>query len=87
MKKNELIFYTTPSGETKIEVFFLDESFWLTQKGIAKLFNVKVPAVSKHLKNIFESKELDEIQVVSKMETTATFDMEIFKLLEAHENG
>lgn len=72
MKKKELIFYTTPNGETKIEVFFLDESFWLTQKGIAKLFNVKVPAVSKHLKNIFDSKELDEIQVVSKMETTAS---------------
>jgi len=47
------------------------ETFWLTQKRLAELFGVEVPAVSKHLKNIFETGELQEDAVVSKMETTA----------------
>jgi len=50
---------------------YQDENFWLTQKGIAQLFNVKVPAVSKHLNNIFSSGELDRDSVVSILETTA----------------
>ena len=68
---NELIFYTTPEGEIKVEVLFQDENFWLTQKAVAHLFNVEVPAISKHLKNIFESSELLEDSVVSILETTA----------------
>jgi len=69
---NEIIFYNTPTGDVKIEVIFNDETFWLTQKRMAELFGVEVPAISKHLKNIFESKELTETSVVSKMETTAS---------------
>jgi hypothetical protein len=69
---NDIIFYNTPTGGVKIEVIFNDETFWLTQKRMAELFGVEVPAISKHLKNIFESKELEEISVVSKMETTAS---------------
>ncbi len=68
---NEIIFYRTPSGEQRIEVVYRDENFWMTQKALAELFAVKVPAISKHLKNIFESAELQEDSVVSKMETTA----------------
>ena len=68
---NDIIFYNTPTGSVKIEVVFNDETFWLTQKRMAELFGVEVPAVSKHLKNIFESEELNETSVVSKMETTA----------------
>ncbi|HEY8783198.1 MAG TPA: virulence RhuM family protein [Mucilaginibacter sp.] len=68
---NDIIFYSTPTGEVKIEVIFNDETFWLTQKRMAELFGVEVPAISKHLKNIFESGELIETSVVSKMETTA----------------
>ncbi|HEY0968000.1 MAG TPA: virulence RhuM family protein [Opitutaceae bacterium] len=68
---NEIVFYRTPDGEQRIEVVFRDENFWMTQKALADLFAVNVPTISKHLKNIFESGELVENSVVSKMETTA----------------
>ena len=68
---NEIIFYSTPEGSKKVGVLFHDENFWLTQKALAGLFNVKVPAVSKHLRNIFDSGELEEDSVVSILETTA----------------
>lgn len=71
-KENNIIFYNTPTGDIKIEVIFNNETFWLSQKRMAELFGVEVPAISKHLKNIFESKELIEDSVISKMETTAT---------------
>ena len=51
---------------------YQDENFWLTQKGIAQLFSVKVPAVSKHLNNIFKSGELKSDSVVSILEATAS---------------
>ena len=66
---NDLIFYRTPEGDRKIEVVFQSEGFWLTQKALADLFGVGVPAVSKHLNNIFESGELLEDSAISKMET------------------
>lgn len=71
MGNNEIIFYATPQGNIKVEVVFEEESFWLTQKAMATLFGVTVPAISKHLKNIFDTKELEQNAVVSKMETTA----------------
>jgi hypothetical protein len=52
-------------------VLYAGETFWLSQKRMAELFGVEVPAVSKHLKNIFDSSELREDSVVSKMEITA----------------
>lgn len=66
-----ILFYSTPQGNIHVEVVYNNETFWLTQKAMALLFGVEVPAISKHLKNIFETKELDENSVVSKMETTA----------------
>ena len=66
---NELIFYKTPDGEQRIEVVYEDENFWMSQGALAELFGVKIPAVSKHLKNIFESGELEQAATVSKMET------------------
>jgi REP element-mobilizing transposase RayT len=68
---NEIIFYSTPDGDKKVEVLFQDENFWLTQKALAGLFDVKVPAVSKHLKSIFESGELEAVSVIIILETTA----------------
>lgn len=68
---SEIIFYTSPTGETKIEVFFKDETVWLTQDKIALLFDVQRPAITKHLKNIFESGELIEKSVSSILEHTA----------------
>ncbi len=71
MENNQLIFYSTPQGNIKVEVFFEGETFWLSQKAMSALFAVAVPAISKHLKNIFDSGELAEDSVISKMETTA----------------
>jgi hypothetical protein len=68
---NEIILYTSPEGKKKVEVIFQNETFWLTQKVLAELFAVQVPAVNKHLKNIFESGELAEESVISILETTA----------------
>jgi len=70
--ENQIIFYQNETGNVSINVTFHHESFWLTQKAIAQLFGVEVPAISKHFKNIFESGELNEISVISKMETTAS---------------
>ncbi len=67
---NNFVLYTDSNGEVKVEVFLKDETLWLTQKTMAELFNVGVPAISKHLKNIFESRELDEKVVVSILEIT-----------------
>lgn len=69
---NDIILYQSNLGNVAIKVTYFRESFWLTQKTIAELFGVEIPAISKHLKHIFESGELDESSVVSKMETTAT---------------
>jgi hypothetical protein len=68
-KMNEIQFLMYESDE-KIEVVVKDETIWATQKAIAKLFDVGVPAISKHLKNIFDSGELDEKVVVSILENT-----------------
>ena len=67
---HELIFYKTPEGEQRIEVVFQDENFWMTQKALAELFGVQRPAITKHLKNIFETGELEEKEVVSILEHT-----------------
>ena len=65
---HELIFYRTPSGERRIEVIYQDENFWMSQKALAELFAVGVPAISKHLSNIFADGELEREATVSKME-------------------
>ena len=62
------ILYTAPDGAVKVDVFLKDETVWLTQKALAELFAVKVPAINKHLKNIFDSGELTRAATVSKME-------------------
>ena len=49
---HELIFYRTLEGEQRIEVVYQDENFWMTQRALAELFQVGIPAINKHLKNI-----------------------------------
>ena len=68
--RGEVLLYSDESGKEYISVVFKDETFWLTQKAMAELFDVQTPAISKHLKNIFADGELEENMVVSKMETT-----------------
>ena len=59
-KESEIIFYQGEDGNVKIEVFYHGETFWMTQKKMSELFEVQRPAITKHLKNIFESGELTE---------------------------
>ncbi len=66
----EILLYKTENEEVKVEILLHNENLWLTQAKMAELFDVQKAAISKHLKNIFESGELDEKVVVSKMETT-----------------
>ncbi|WP_207710523.1 RhuM family protein [Aminipila butyrica] len=66
---NEIQFLMYDADE-RVEVLVQDETIWATQKTIAQLFDVGVPAISKHLKNIFQSEELDEAVVVSILENT-----------------
>lgn len=64
----QIIFYRTPSGERRIDVIYRDETFWMTQRALADLFEVGVPAINKHLKNIFDTGELSQEATISKME-------------------
>ena len=70
VKQISYVLYKADEEDVKVNALLKDESIWLTQKSMAELFDVNVPAVSKHLKNIFEEGELDEEVVVSKMEIT-----------------
>lgn len=65
------ILYNTPKGDVQLNVALRGETVWLTQKAMADLFAVGVPAINKHLKNIFETNELIEDSVISILETTA----------------
>ena len=67
--QSKIILYSTPEGNIKVDTILQDETIWLTQNAIAEIFGVNVPAVSKHLKNIFEEGELDREATLSKMET------------------
>ena len=68
---NEIILYSTPDGEKKIEVLFQDENFWLTQKLLGKLFGVDRSVATKHLRNIFKEGELQENSVCANLAHTA----------------
>jgi hypothetical protein len=68
MSKTEIIIYQMPDGTTNLDVRLDKETVWLTQHQIADLFNVKQPAISKHLKNIYESGELNEDSTYSILE-------------------
>ncbi|CYU20571.1 virulence RhuM family protein [Streptococcus suis] len=72
MKELQFLIYRAENDQEKASVIVSDETIWASQKEMARLFDVGVPAISKHLKNIFEEGELDEHSVISKMETTAS---------------
>lgn len=64
---NDIIFYQTPSGQIKIEVIFQDETFWISQKKMAELFEVSVATINYHLKEIFQSGELQPKATIRKI--------------------
>ena len=69
-KQALFLLYDAPDNTAQVQVVVKDETIWMTQKAMATLFDVNIPAISKHMKNIFASGELDEKVAVSKMEIT-----------------
>ncbi len=84
MQPKDLLLFNTADKKVQVSVYFQNGTFWLTQKAMAELFGVNVPAVSKHLKNIFETEELQEDSVISILETTAadgkTYSTKFYRL-------
>lgn len=84
MKPKDILLFNTTDQKVNVSVYFQNGTFWLTQKTMAELFGVGVPAISKHLKNIFKTEELEQNSVISKMETTATdgkvYDTSFYRL-------
>ena len=77
----QFLLYNMPNADGKVQVVIKDKTLWRTQKAMAQLFGVGVPAISKHLKNIFDEGELDKDVVVSKMEiTTFSFNSPSLKI-------
>ena len=75
MKKDDssaesVVLSTTPDGAVRVQAIIRNETLWLTQLGMAELFEVDKSSISRHLKNIFASGELDEKVVVAKIATT-----------------
>lgn len=68
MQTGAIVIYESPDGQTQIDVKLEHDSIWLTQRQIADLLGTEVPAISKHISNILETKELDQSSTVSKME-------------------
>lgn len=71
-KMSEIILYKIPNKDIKVEILLENETIWLSQQKIAELFDTTKQNISLHVKNIFESGELDENSVVKDFLTTAT---------------
>ena len=67
--QTSILLYQTADADITVEVTYQDESFWLTQKAMAKLFGVETPAINKHLTNIYKSKEISKSSTISILET------------------
>lgn len=72
MQARNLLLFHTLDKKVNVSVHFSDGTFWLTQKAMAELFGVNVPAVNKHLKNIYDTGELNRDATVSILETVRT---------------
>ncbi|MDR9375151.1 MAG: RhuM family protein, partial [Schleiferiaceae bacterium] len=72
MDSADIILYTDPQGQVKVEVYYEDETFWLSQKRMAELFGKDVRTVNEHLKNIFETEELSPDSTIRKFRIVQT---------------
>ena len=68
---NQIVFYQAPDGAVNIEALYADENIWLNQKLMAFLYDVSIPTINEHLKNIFETHELEEGSVIRNFRITA----------------
>lgn len=84
MEQSEIVIYKTEEGKTKIDVKMQNETVWLDQKAIASLFDVNVPAISKHIINIYKEGELIEESTISKMETVQKEGDRVVKKIDIH---
>ena len=66
--EKNILFYNDEEGNTKVEVLLENDDVWLNTEALAALFNVKRPAITKHINNIYEDEELEERRTCSKME-------------------
>jgi hypothetical protein len=84
MQTFEILLYTAPEGNAHVEVFFEQETFWLSQKKMAELFGVDVRTVNEHLQNIFKTKELNKDSVIRNFRITAAdgknYDTQFYNL-------
>jgi len=82
--ESDFLLYTTPQGDIRIDVFFYNETVWLTQKRMAELFGVEVNTINYHIKEILKSGELEEISVIRKFRITAadskSYDTQFYNL-------
>lgn len=76
----QFLLYNMPDADGRVQVVIKDETLWCTQKAMAQLFGVGVPAISKHLKNIFAEGELDTDTTIFKMETVVNSGIWIKKI-------
>ena len=67
--ENKIILYSSATNKVSINATYQNENFWLSQKAIATLFRVEIPAISKHLANIYETSELQSQATISILET------------------
>jgi hypothetical protein len=67
-QENNIVLYSTNDSKVIVSVLYDNEMFWMSQKAIAELFDVQVPAIAKHLKNVYEEEELERVSTVSKKE-------------------
>jgi len=72
INNSEIILYTTPQGDVKLEVIVRDDTVWLTQKAIGELFGVTKSTISEHLTNIYQNSELEKAATVRKIRTVQT---------------
>lgn len=68
MNESNILLYETDEGKINVDVILKDETIWLTQKSMSELFDVNVPAINKHLNNIYDEEELNKVSTISKME-------------------
>ncbi len=82
--QSDIILYTTPEGDIKVEVLFQKETVWLTQKKMAELFDIDRSVITKHLRNIFKERELQKNSVSAKIAHTAadgkTYKIQFYNL-------
>jgi hypothetical protein len=86
-EEQSIVFYTTPTGNVNVQVLFNNETLWLPQKRMAELFGVDRSVITKHLKNIFESGELDPqatCAIIAQVQFESDFDKMVKRLPKKH---